>query len=721
VYVDNSTDTTTDWLAQNVALPAVPAGFVSRTGPDINWAAFYTVFAGGDGILYAVTTSGKLVFFRLEYDLSNSQFRALGWSADSNTEIGCPGSSAAYALWNVFTKLSGFSRLSDDPTTVTRAIWAVDGVPNHFFFKHGWQPGGLVEDYCGNWANNGVAYGLTWNGPPLPQGAFDTPIEAGNGLSYAVHTTNGAPDGKLFRFRMRPDGTYFADSGLPIGNGWNFKFITAAPGEYSIEGYVSTSAQGGNIKPISTLSVAAGGTVRVRASTFAPTYSAQVIRLRRQTSTDATNPTGLINGVSVGSAVTVPTGSYKKAESFEMYSEGAYWADDGVNLPLPADAVAGLYAVLLKTPSGGRYMAPFVVKASQPSARIAVLANVNTWNAYNEWGGASRYHTILNSAVQDTLNQMPAYFSFERPFAETPFFDGQDATTGLLSRNPRPMNHLVRAEVWVTTWLDTLKASDPKYGYDMLTDVDLDQCSGACLSTLRSYKALVITTHPEYWSDKMRDRLDDYLNAGGHLIYLAGNGLFDRVTITDGGRMEVRHGIGGNCPYRGTFTPCPPRDLFRDHDRSERAILGLAYEISTSFKQPTTPGSGAPFTVQTPAHGFFRTGFTNAPAAVGGVQGLNNNLQAAGTWETGQWSFSAEENGYCLTSLCPPSHRNQIGTVIASDGAGSDIVYHTTGGAVRGWVFAAPSITFGGVLAIDPTLQRVIQNALDGAIAGALP
>src|SRR5260370_36308186 len=132
---------------------------------------------------------------------------------------------------------------------------------------------------------------------------------------------------------------------------------------------------------------------------------------------------------------------------------------------------------------------------------------------------------MSSTTLQDSRDQGFLELSYERPLAETPFFDGQDASAGLISRDPRPFNHLIRAEVWVTTWLDSLKASDPKYAYDMYTDVNLDQCVGACIDNLKSYKVVLITTHPEYWSDNMRDRLDDYLSSGGHLVYTAGNGL----------------------------------------------------------------------------------------------------------------------------------------------------------------------------------------------------
>lgn len=726
VYVDGSDDCRVNWIAEGVPVPAVPADATPRTGADINWANFRTVFAGGDGIVYAVTQEGRLIFFRLLYELTPSGFTVKGWSADSNTEIGCPSlddSDPLHAKWSVYSNLSGFSRMANERTGVIRAIWAVDQTGTPSFFKHGWRPGGLVEDYCGNWTNEGVGYTrseVDWVGPTFPSGTYTFAFEGGGGLSFGIR------DGFLYRFRLRPDGTWVSATGSQIGTGWHFKFVTGGPGEYSIQGYVSTRSERSDVRSISTLSLTPGATVRVRASTFSPTYTAQVVRLRRNTASDSGNPdtaSGVINGVTVGAPATTVSGNYKKEETFNMSADGANWESDGVDIPLPANAVPGIYAVLLTTPSGGRYMAPFVVKplgASPPAANIAVLANVNTWNAYNEWGGGSRFHSLVDMYLQDSAQQWPAAFSYERPFEETPVFDGQHASNGLLSHDARAYNHLVRSEVWATTWLDALKAVDPKYNYDMLTDVDLDQCSGVCIDHLKSYKALVVTTHPEVWTDRMRDRLDDYLNGGGHLVYLAGAGLFDRATITESGRMEVRHGIGGNCLFVGSNSvPCPPRDLFRDRNRSERAVLGLAYEIGKSFK-PNARGSGGAFQVQGSAHSFFTANFPASLTTFGSVKGLNASLTAAGAWVTGQRAFAEGEDKYCLNSLCPASHKTAVGTLIARDNAGSDIVYRRTGTG-NGWVFSAPSISFGGVLAIDTTVQRIVRNVLDSAIANTQP
>jgi hypothetical protein len=168
------------------------------------------------------------------------------------------------------------------------------------------------------------------------------------------------------------------------------------------------------------MSVTPGSTVKVRASTFSPQYTAKLLRLQRHTQDDgSTSPSGLIDGMVVGTPVTVSVpvgGNFKKVQNPGMYSTGANWTSDGADISLPSDATSGLYGVELTTPSGGRYVAPFVVKPapSQTPRNIAVIANVNTWNAYNEWGGTSRYFTVQFPELIDTAGQPSFDLSYER-------------------------------------------------------------------------------------------------------------------------------------------------------------------------------------------------------------------------------------------------------------------------------------------------------------------
>ncbi len=714
VYLDNSSDTAANWIAQAVPTPPIVG---------VNWANFGQVFAGGDGIIYAVDTAGSLHYFRLIDPYRNAV--AMSWSADSNSIIGGTG-------WNGISVV-GLSRIAfgrdgsgTTSSSLVRAIWNEAGA----FYEHGWLAGGMVEPNFLNWTNAGNGRPAHYYPPTLPgpfqSDGYTNVFEGGGGITYAIDGS-----GNLFRFRIHPDGQWVNPDGsvvpdasaqpLQIGTGWSgFNFVTASPGEYLIEGYVSTATQTPS-GTVATLSVMPGTKVKVRASTFSPVYAVKLLRLHRDD--DSATPSGLIEGTHVNGPFTATApagGNFKKAENFTMHSTGAQWSGDIADIPVPSSAQPGIYAAELTTPSGGRYLAPFVVKPSPKSApqKIAVIANVITWNAYNQWGGSSRYFSWVNPGLENTTGQVPLDLSFERPFLETPPLDGAIPAVGLINRDPLAPNHETRAEVWITSWLSDLAAVNPKYAYDVFSDIDLDQG----IPNLPKYKVMVIDTHPEYWSDKMRTNIEAYLNAGGHLVLIAGNGLYDRVTVTSAGNLRFQNGVGGYaCGAQGSLIPCPGRDLFRyannayPNGRSERAVLGEAYETYPGFVGATaTANNVLAYNVVDNGNPFL-SGLSNG-TQFGAVAGLNNGLEAAG-WEVDQYQWQCGDfpNGICTTS-----HNTLVGSIIASSptfvstGAQSDIVYRPiTGG---GWVFAAGSITFGGVLAIDPTVQGIVKNALDYAI-----
>jgi hypothetical protein len=105
--------------------------------------------------------------------------------------------------------------------------------------------------------------------------------------------------------------------------------------------------------------------------------------------------------------------------------------------------------------------------------------------------------------------------------------------------------HLTRGELWILGWLEGQGHSP-----DVLTDVDFhdDGCDPG------QYPLLVVGTHPEYWTPRMYDRLASYLDAGGSLAYLGGNGLFETGEYDDDRTaMVFRLGIEGGAREAALF------------------------------------------------------------------------------------------------------------------------------------------------------------------------
>src|SRR5262249_47282592 len=69
--------------------------------------------------------------------------------------------------------------------------------------------------------------------------------------------------------------------------------------------------------------------------------------------------------------------------------------------------------------------------------------------------------------------------------------------------------------------VDWLRARD--FRYDVATDEDLDRDG---LELVRPYNVVVTGSHPEYYSTRMLDALEGYVQGGGRLMYMGGNGFY---------------------------------------------------------------------------------------------------------------------------------------------------------------------------------------------------
>jgi N,N-dimethylformamidase len=106
------------------------------------------------------------------------------------------------------------------------------------------------------------------------------------------------------------------------------------------------------------------------------------------------------------------------------------------------------------------------------------------------------------------------------------------------------------------------------YSIDLHTDLDLHEG----IEDLDSYRALIFSTHPEYHSTQIRDAVEGYLNNGGSVLYLGGNGFCDAVNIADDLSTITVYGAYG--VGRALLFRQPP--LLRP----ESALLGVAFPWS---------------------------------------------------------------------------------------------------------------------------------------------
>jgi hypothetical protein len=420
----------------------------------------------------------------------------------------------------------------------------------------------------------------------------------------------------------------------------------------------------------------------------------------------------------------------------EAWKNGPRWsANWTLTLPdNPVDFPSGFYALRLAganatvgtTPptagtdcdiSGDAFDITFVVKPKSgiSSNHIAVIANTNTWNAYNGWGGKSKYE---GAAYTTVLRPNPSAQLFPSDF---------------------PQKHLAKAELFVYSVLpDPNNLQDPIVAVDLFTDLDFHSGSIPYGTGPGQYTKLVLNTHPEYWTADEYDRLKAFLDVGGSVVYLGGNGIFERVaysnvTITT---QVFRNGVEG-----GPRKPV----LFRVLDsssgtpaRAERALLG------TASWRCGNAGDGTAYVVRDDKRS--HPVFANVTFGSGGTLGQSGLYGGASGHETDRRAGDGIQaptlsNGNVIDGIETSCDRSEVmsdiveGDTTPAPGPGADPgveilaegqaptkahmtfyrVWRLNANNIRvpkGFVFSVGSIAFGQSLLGDTQLKQLVHNVL---------
>ncbi|WIY52980.1 hypothetical protein O9Z70_00060 [Devosia sp. YIM 151766] len=231
----------------------------------------------------------------------------------------------------------------------------------------------------------------------------------------------------------------------------------------------------------------------------------------------------------------------------------AGWTPD-IALAIPHDLRSGAYGLRVDNGEEADEI-PFFVTAGTASHDVLFLAPTNTYLAYaNEHMAESE--TIDWSEVRVGSPVLNAYDRaiFADPTLGLSSYDMHSDGSGVFySARRRPILNF-RADYlsWVVGGprhfaadLQTIGYLEQRgFDYALATDEDLDREGAALLSR---YKVVLTGTHPEYWTRPMMDGLSGYLQSGGRLLYLGGNGFYWVTACTGPDRdgIEVRRGMVG--------------------------------------------------------------------------------------------------------------------------------------------------------------------------------
>lgn len=403
---------------------------------------------------------------------------------------------------------------------------------------------------------------------------------------------------------------------------------------------------------------------------------------------------------------------------------------------------AGLYSCRVVDDQGVAVQAaPFVIESTDEEidgTRPVVVANTNTWIAYNFFGGRSRYRsateliseryaeidrlvdpdkaTSLRRASTSALRK--AFFRLP-PRLRTIAMDARqragaprsnDAgwltarrpmhSPGLLSTAPTDpyLDHLAGGEWRFLAWLER-----EQLDYAIVADTSVGDRSAALTAT----RAICLSTHSEYWTETdwaALLRLHEHNRCW--LLNLSGNSLFAAVDRNDDGAVR----------WTGEWI---------EHARSDalRLRLGLALNVPSTFTcagfSVTDPGHwlwGDTFAeTQNPSLIGTRTLITSSPVSDLGVDGnIPGNGRATLLGEGG--------SGWELDTIMSGDY-NIVATGVNGRGGAQIAVAEPVG--TRGGRVSIPSITFTSTLLIDNYLsdmtRRAIKTAAAAASAAALP
>ena len=284
----------------------------------------------------------------------------------------------------------------------------------------------------------------------------------------------------------------------------------------------------------------------------------------------------------------------------------AKWKTD-FSFMIPNNIKSAVYCLRLYTDDHNEFFIPLVIlPKSNSKNKVAFLFPSVSYLAYaNNRIGIDVPETELVTNRLLEINDHDLFMQ-ENPSLGYSFYDLHNDNSGVYySSRKRPIIDFqpkfiaklggkdsnvwqFNADTHILGWFDYFKQN-----YDVITDHDLQKYGR---SIIKKYKVVVTGTHPEYYSLKMLDTLQSYINKGGRLMYLGGNGFYWRISFdkNDNSIIECRKsedGIRAHPPKPGEYhasTTGEYTGLWRNNNRPPNLLVGVGmvsqgFDYSSSY------------------------------------------------------------------------------------------------------------------------------------------
>ncbi len=421
----------------------------------------------------------------------------------------------------------------------------------------------------------------------------------------------------------------------------------------------------------------------------------------------------------------------------------ADWETD-FTFTVPPTARSGVYAVRL-IPDGDETQETFAVFAVRPALdqptknTVCFLMPTASYLAYaNHRLGLDVPGTETGMGRLVEIDRHHAFLQ-EHPELGYSFYEVHDDGSGVFysSRN-RPILDLqpkvkgflggwgsnvwqFNADTHITGWLE-----HEGIGYDVITDEDLHNDG---LALLRRYRTVITGTHPEYHSTEMLDAIQGFLDRGGRLMYLGGNGFYWRISSSQQhpGVIECRRSEAGIRPWEpgpGQFHHAFTGEyggLWRRNGRSSAELVGVVmssqgFDISEPYVLSEA--------VRDPRIAFMFDGLDVMPGQKFGAFGLSGGGAAGLEIDRADAALGTPSHALVLgssekhTDIYLMTPEDLLDPTPDWTGTQTDLVradltfMETTGG---GAVLSVGSIAWGGAMAwngYDNEVARFTRNVL---------